>query len=254
MVARWGSTPDREANVHFAGFDSSGVADDHIREILERIGWELSQLQRGCHRPIYGLRAHCWNPDVTRVKYGYYLASFNEMVLSAPLGNTRCVTLPDATAREGGYVEVADFTGDAATTNITVKTVKGQTIGAASTYTIYSDYAEVGFRSDGTKWYAIAGANVPMSSVCWNTRTVTDSATADFGDMIYITSGTPKITLPQIGTTLGKEVAVVNRSGGAITVSIGDPADSIDGLESITVNDGGSVRFGSVAANTWETV
>ena len=78
----WKSRPDID-KATFGHFETSMISDDFTRGIFERIRFELEQLNRGCEKPIHGLRAHCWMPDVTRRKYGYYMAGFNEMVLSA---------------------------------------------------------------------------------------------------------------------------------------------------------------------------
>lgn len=169
--AKWYSQPDRPDKRALGAFDPTAVADDEVRKALERIQQDLRFLQETCPNgmPVYGLRAHCWNPDLTRNVYGAHNAHFNTTVLSYPLNGNRNVWLPDAQARPGGYVEIVDASGTASTTNITVKTLKGQKVNGASTYAISTSSAAVCFRSTGEGWVAIAvssggNASDPLST------------------------------------------------------------------------------------------
>lgn len=178
-AANWHSQPDRDTQT-FGHFDTTAIADDETRHALERIKFELEQLNRGCSKPVYHLRAECWMPNVTPVRYGYYHASFNETVLSAKLGGTRYVMLPDAAGRLGGYIEVVDYSGDAATTNITVKTLKGQTINGASTFVIDRNHLNVQFRSDGANWRTIGQSPATGVGDVRGPASATDNALARY--------------------------------------------------------------------------
>ncbi len=155
-AATWYSQPDRADKRVLGAYDPSMVEDDYLRGILEVVMEDMRHLQSGCQAPIYGLRAHCWMPEMGRIRYGYYIADFNESVLSAPLNGSRVVVLPDAVARPGGFVEIIDRTGDAGTTAITVKTLKGQTVNGSATFTVNKNNMNVGLRSDGENWHVIS--------------------------------------------------------------------------------------------------
>ena len=164
--ANWYSRPDRPDKRVLGAGSASHIDDDDLRELLERMLEDLRFLQETCPNgyPVYGLRAHCWSPDVTRRIYGNHHAHFNSMVLSWPHKGNRTIWLPDAVARPGGYIEVVDQAGNAATTNITVKTIKGQTISGASSFTIDVNNLSVAFRSDGEGWRAIAQSPAATAS------------------------------------------------------------------------------------------
>jgi hypothetical protein len=159
--AKWYSQPDRPDKRVLGAFDPTMVADDDVRKALEQIQEDLRFLQQTCPNgmPVYGLRAHCWNPELTRNVYGAHHAHFNTTVLSyrGPDGN-RNIWLPDAVHRPGGYVEIVDAAGNSATANIKIKTLKGQKINKATGYTISTNGAVVCFRSDGSNWLAIASS------------------------------------------------------------------------------------------------
>lgn len=211
-AANWYSSPDRDMP-SFGSFDPSMIADDDTRFILERIREELAQFGRGCEKPLYGLRAHCWMPDIGRVKFGYYMAEYNEVVLSAPESGKRVVVLPDAVLRPGGSVEVIDRMGNAGTTNITIKTIKAQTINRANTYTVNTNNAGVIFRSDGENWWAIASS--PGSST-------------GSGDVVGPASATDN-AIPRFNTTTGKLL-----QGSDTTL---DDDENMLGLTSLTMTE-----------------
>lgn len=258
----WYSQPDRDVQ-SFGHFDTTAIDDDAVRHALERIKFELEQLNRGCEKPVMRLRAHCWMPDVTPVRYGYYMASFNEMVLSSPLQTgespVRKVVLPDAALRPGGYVEIVDYGGSASVTNITVICIKGETINGSSTFTINEAYASVQFRSDGANWRVVgkgAGSTAATDHGALtglgdddHTQYMLDAGTSTAGNLPAFTN-TDGRTMNDSGVA-GANVATAasNITDNAVVAGDGG-AKGVQG-RALFIDDasGGTVRFHANGAN-----
>lgn len=92
-------------------------------------------------------------------------------------GAARTITLLSAIGRKGKVYIIKDAVGAASTNTITIATTSGQTIDAATTATIVTDYGYIWVRSDGANW-KIIGRNAVSgggSSLAQSTAAVTST-------------------------------------------------------------------------------
>lgn len=233
------------------------VIDKAIRDALEQIKWGMSQLQRGCTNKIIGLRADCWAPEPRETFGGLsqpVKKENDELELLKPnrtyyvrTNKPTAITLwlPDATKSDGEPVEVKDADGAGSTRNITIRTLRGQTIDGASTFTITSDYGSAMFRSNGQQWYTVARKNTADASgdvTASGTLTADKLVAGNGGTSVKVTAITRDASenLTGIGTistkahtlthaTLGTTNFSVVQTGGATVNRVGNRVQTTDG-------------------------
>ena len=238
--------------------DFKDVIDKAVRDALEQVKWAMSQFQRGCTNKINGLRAECWAPDVEEMfklpggrernreilqpNHTYYVHT-NQQALT--------FWLEDATKSDGECIEVKDVDGNGATNNIVIKTLKGQKIDGASSFTISASYGSAIFRSNGQQWYSIARKNsADAAGTVTNTGTLTNDRVIVGTGGVDVEASTLSFASGVLEDTASNDIVVKAKAGQASTFGRVAAADG-------TTIAGTVVRLGESGAtitNTGTTV